>query len=75
MPKKLNWSQVRDATDSGRTRDKVDHVDPATAALGTDEEAGGSRTSREDIADSISARENGRRTKPSARKQNPNREQ
>lgn len=48
--KKMNWSEARHATDSGKTRDKVDHPDPAAAPLGTDEEAGGARTSEEDIA-------------------------
>lgn len=36
-----NASQLRDAIDSGRTRDKVAAEDPATAPLGTDEEASG----------------------------------
>jgi hypothetical protein len=43
--------QLRAATDSGRTGDKVDHSDPAAAPLGTDEEAGGGRlvVSEDDI--------------------------
>lgn len=39
--KDANAQQVRDDIDAGRTRDKVDHPDPATAPLGTDAEAGG----------------------------------
>ena len=39
--KGANAQQVRDDIDAGRTRDKVDHPDPATAPLGTDAEAGG----------------------------------
>ena len=40
-----NSQQVRDDIDAGRTRDKVDHPDPATAPLGTDAEAGGAPAS------------------------------
>lgn len=75
MPKKTNWSQVRQATDSGKTRDKVDHADPAAAALGTDEEAGGSRTSQEDITDSVSAREKAGQAKDPASKRSADSEQ
>lgn len=50
MARQRNWSQVRKRTDSGKTGDKVDSPDPAAAPLGTDEEAGGARTSEEDIA-------------------------
>lgn len=39
--KGANAQQVRDDIDAGRTRDKIDHPDPATAPLGTDAEAGG----------------------------------
>lgn len=56
MAKKMNWSQARQATDSGKTKDKVDHPDPAAAPLGTDEEAGGARTTPEDIAESVKNR-------------------
>ena len=59
VKKKMNWSQVRHRTDSGETQDKVDHPDPAAAPLGTDEEAGGARTSPEDIAKSEHARTTG----------------
>lgn len=54
--KKMNWSQARHQTDSGKTQDKVDHPDPAAAPLGTDEEAGGARTPREEIAKSVNDR-------------------
>lgn len=50
MAEKMNWSQARQQTDSGKTHDKVNFPDPAAAPLGTDEEAGGARTSEEDIA-------------------------
>ena len=53
--KKMNWFQARHQADSGKTRDEVDHPDPAAAPLGTDEEAGGARTSQEDIAASEEA--------------------
>lgn len=43
--KGANAQQVRDDIDAGRTRDKVDHPDPATAPLGTDAEAGGAPAS------------------------------
>jgi hypothetical protein len=36
-----NVSRLRDAIDHGRTGDKVEAEDPATAPLGTDDEAGG----------------------------------
>lgn len=49
MKKWMNWSQVRKQTDSGKMHDKVAHPDPAAAPLGTDEEAGGARTSPEAI--------------------------
>lgn len=54
--KKMNWSQARHQTDSGKTQDKVDYPDPAAAPLGTDEEAGGARTPREEIAKSVNDR-------------------
>lgn len=41
--------QLREAIDSGETRDKVDFPDPAAAPLGTDAEAGGRPPSREEI--------------------------
>lgn len=44
-----NWSQIRKETDAGKDHDKVDNPDPAAAPLGTDEEAGGARTSPEAI--------------------------
>ncbi len=34
-------AQLRHDIDTGKTRDKVDHADPAAAPLGTDDEAGG----------------------------------
>jgi hypothetical protein len=52
MKKRMNWSQARKDTDSGKTHDKVNFPDPAAAPLGTDEEAGGARTAEEDIAES-----------------------
>lgn len=57
MAEKMNWSQVRDRTDRGKTHDKVNFPDPAAAPLGTDEEAGGARTAEEDIARSERQRE------------------
>lgn len=36
-----NPSQTRHATDTGKTRDKIDYPDPAAAPLGTDDEAAG----------------------------------
>lgn len=59
MANKRNWSQVRKQTDSGKTGDKVDFPDPAAAPLGTDEEAGGARTSEEDIARAEQQRKQG----------------
>lgn len=50
MADKMNWSQARSRTDHGKTHDKVNFPDPAAAPLGADEEAGGARTSEEDIA-------------------------
>jgi len=57
MAKRINWSQVRKRTDSGKTGDKVDFPDPAAAPLGTDEEAGRARTAEEDIAQAERQRE------------------
>lgn len=45
-----NYDQVRDRIDSGKTGDKVDWPDPATAPLGTDAEAGGHSTAPEHVA-------------------------
>lgn len=42
--------QLRADIDEGRTRDKVDHPDPATAPLGTDAEAAGAPPSRQSVA-------------------------
>jgi len=58
MPKKhgMNWAQVRDLTDRGKTHDKVNFPDPAAAPLGTDEEAGGFTTPPEEIARSYEGR-------------------
>jgi len=47
MKTRMNWAKVKHLIDSGRTREKVNHPDPAAAPLGTDEEAGGARTSPE----------------------------
>jgi hypothetical protein len=57
MAGRMNWSQARKRTDRGKTHDKVNFPDPAAAPLGTDEEAGGARTSEEDIARSERERE------------------
>lgn len=54
--KMMNWWQARHATNSGKTRGKLEHPDPAAAPLGTDDEAGGGHTSGEDIAKSASER-------------------
>ena len=37
----LNWAMVRQAINSGKTREKVKGFDPAAAPLGTDDEAAG----------------------------------
>ncbi len=57
MIDKMNWSQARKRTDKGKTHDKVNFPDPAAAPLGTDEEAGGARTSPEAIARAERSRE------------------
>lgn len=57
MTERMNWSQARKRIDRGKTHDKVNFPDPAAAPLGTDEEAGGARTSEEDIARSVRAGE------------------
>jgi hypothetical protein len=44
-----NPDALRAEIDSGRTRDKVDHPDPAAAPLGTDAEAGGAPPSPEEV--------------------------
>ena len=49
MKMRMNWAKARHYIDSGRTRDKVNHFDPAAAPLGTDEEAGGASTRTENI--------------------------
>lgn len=66
MKKWMNWSQARDRITRGKTQDKVNFPDPAAAPLGTDEEAGGARTSPEDIAAAEFGRESGlkRRHRP-----------
>jgi hypothetical protein len=51
----LNWAQAKDRIDSGETRDKIAHPDPAASPLGTDAEAGGHGTAPEHIARSASA--------------------
>jgi hypothetical protein len=43
-------SQLRDDIDSGRTRDKVAHSDPAAAPLGTDDEAAGTPPTGEQVS-------------------------
>ncbi len=43
-------AQLRDDIDSGRTRDKVAHSDPAAAPLGTDDEAAGTPPTGEQAA-------------------------
>ena len=40
-PRRPTSDRLRKEIDSGRTKDKVDHSDPAAAPLGTDDEAGG----------------------------------
>lgn len=58
MKLRMNWAKAKHRIDTGRTREKVNHFDPAAAPLGTDEEAGGTRTPPEDIA-AASPRHNG----------------
>lgn len=41
--------QLRHDIDTGKTHDKIDHPDPATAPLGTDAEAGGASPLRVEI--------------------------
>ncbi|MCQ0970456.1 hypothetical protein MLD63_08475 [Paracoccus sp. TK19116] len=48
-PTKPNTGALREAIDSGRTADKVDHRDPASAPLGTDDEASGHPNSPEQV--------------------------
>jgi hypothetical protein len=43
-------AQLRDDIDSGRTRDKVAHSDPAAAPLGTDDEAAGTPPTAEQVS-------------------------
>ena len=43
-------AQLRQEIDSGRTRDKVAHSDPAAAPLGTDDEAAGNSPSAEQVS-------------------------
>jgi hypothetical protein len=52
------WARLKDAIDSGRTRDKVPGFDPAIAPLGTDDESAG--VSPPDIPDDISAKRTSR---------------
>lgn len=61
MRKWMNWSQARKQADSGKVHDKVAYPDPAAAPLGTDEEAGGARTSPEAIAEAELQRRPGMR--------------
>lgn len=49
-PQDATPEQLRHDIDSGRTGDKAGGFDPAAAPLGADEEAGGHRTSPQDIA-------------------------
>lgn len=64
MLRKMRWAQVRRKTDSGETKDKVDHPDPAAAPLGTDEEAGGAETPAEDVARAADSQQPRDRRKP-----------
>jgi hypothetical protein len=50
MSSSENAARLRADIDSGRTGDKVPGADPAAAPLGTDEEAGGTPTAPEAIA-------------------------
>ena len=72
MPRKMRWAQVRRMTDSGEMDDKVDHPDPATAPLGTDEEAGGFQTPPEDIAESEEGRKRTRKGEGDDTEEDPN---
>jgi hypothetical protein len=63
----MNWSQVRDRIDRGKTGDKIAVEDPATAPLGTDSEAGGSSTAGEHIARSAVAESAGMAAQRGAR--------
>jgi hypothetical protein len=45
-----NAEQLRHSIDRGRTRDKLPMHDPAAAPLGTDEEAGGTPPTPEQVA-------------------------
>ena len=56
MKMRMNWAKAKHRIDSGKTREKVNHFDPAAAPLGTDEEAGGASTRPEDIAASSTRR-------------------
>lgn len=45
-----NVERLRHAIDTGKTRDKTSIPDPAAAPLGTDEEAGGTPSTPEQVA-------------------------
>lgn len=45
--------RLRRDIDSGKTRDKVDHPDPAAAPLGTDDEAAGNPPTVEEVDDAM----------------------
>jgi hypothetical protein len=47
-------SRLRHEIDAGRTRDKVAFPDPATAPLGTDDEAGGTPDRAAQVAQALS---------------------
>jgi hypothetical protein len=49
MAKEGTTDELRIDIDSGRTADKIDWPDPATAPLGTDDEAAGMPPSRERV--------------------------
>lgn len=54
-----SWERVRSEIDRGQMGDKIAHPDPASAPLGTDEEAGGARTDPADVARSAEAERTG----------------
>jgi hypothetical protein len=50
LKEKPNVERLRHAIDTGKTRDKARIPDPAAAPLGTDEEAGGTPPTPEQVA-------------------------
>jgi len=63
--KRSTADQLRRDIDRGRTGDKVAWPDPASAPLGTDEEAAGTRLAPQDVEAARKAERRGRSRPPS----------